>query len=236
MNLAAELLRELKRLGKPERVESSTRFFKSEPGQYGHGDQFLGVTVPEQRAIAKQFKAMPLHEIEAALQSPWHEVRLTTLFVMVYQFSKAPSQNEQEKLVQLYLGNTDRVNNWDLVDSSAPQILGAYLLTRPKKRKLLHQLAKSRSLWEQRISVIANMTLIKNEEFNDLLAISEQLLTHDHDLIHKATGWMLREMGDRNTDALCEFLDAHVQEMPRTMLRYAIEKLPKTLRESYLKR
>ncbi len=184
-------------------------------------------------AIAKQFKSLPLHELETSLQSPWHEVRLTTLFVLVHQFSKAPIV-EKEILVHFYLDNSDRVNNWDLVDSSASQILGVYLLDHPKKGKILYQLAKSDNLWEQRIAVVANMALIKQDQYKDILAISKQLLTHPHDLIHKATGWMLREMGDRNMDLLCEFLDEHVTEMPRTMLRYSIEKFPKPLRDSYM--
>ncbi len=232
---AAELLLALKGLGTLERAKSSARFFKSEPGQYGYGDKFLGVTVPEQRAVAKHFKFMPLQEIDKALQSEWHEVRLTTLFVLVDQFNKASSDDE-EKLLELYLENTGRVNNWDLVDSSAPQILGNYLVDRPEKRKVLYHLAKSKVLWEQRIAVVANMALIQNNEFNEILEISKRLLNHKHDLIHKATGWMLREMGDRNINLLCDFLDEHATSMPRTMLRYSIEKFPQTLRETYMSR
>lgn len=135
---ATELLRELKRIGTPERALSSARFFKTQPGQYGYGDRFLGVSVPQQRAVAKQFKSLPKQEIESSLQSDWHEVRLTTLFVLVNQFGKSATE-DQETLLKLYLNNTDRVNNWDLVDSSAPQILGAFLLDRPEKRKILYQ-------------------------------------------------------------------------------------------------
>ena len=232
---AGDLLSELKRWANPEKVDGAARFFKSAPGEYGHGDRFLGIAVPKQREIASRFRGLSLEEIESSLQSQWHEVRLTSLFVLVHQFNNA-TPLEQDAILPFYLANTDRINNWDLVDSSAPQILGTYLLSRPTKRGLLHRLAASENFWEQRIALVANIPLIKNNEFAEILAICKSLLDHHHDLIHKSMGWMLRELGDRSTETLCSFLDKHVAKMPRTMLRYAIEHLPPEKRKSYLAR
>lgn len=206
------------------------RFFKTGKGQYGEGDEFIGVTVPLQRSVAKEFRDLPLLEIKNLLDSPVHEHRLTGLLILVSQYEKT----KDKKLVDFYLANTSRVNNWDLVDSTAPYILGDYLLD--KKRDVLYRLMKSRDLWEQRIAIVATSALIKNKQFDDTLVISHYLLTHKHDLIHKSVGWMLREVGKQDEKTLLRFLDEHCTHMPRTALRYAIERLTPAQRKYYMLR
>jgi 3-methyladenine DNA glycosylase AlkD len=211
------------------------RFFKTGPGEYGEGDYFLGVTVPDQRVIAKQFHDLPLAESKELFQSKWHECRLTALFILVLQFERAKEPRRRE-LVEFYLKHLDRVNNWDLVDSSASKILGAYSLEAYEYRKCIEQLASSGHLWRERVAVIATQTQIKQGDFRQILQLAKRFLAHDHDLIHKAAGWMLREMGQVDEKPLIKFLDSNSSLMPRTMLRYAIEKLPPEQRKAYLRK
>jgi len=236
ISTSSQVERALKLLGTPEKAKSSAWFFKTGVGQYGHGDVFAGVTVPEQRKVARQFRDLPLTEIDKLLASKIHECRLTALLVLVGQYQKADAAT-RERIVEFYLAHTPRINNWDLVDSSASYILGVHLLhADEKKRKILYRLAKSKDLWERRIAIIATLAFIRNNEYADTLALAELLLSDSHDLIHKATGWMLREVGKRSPDTLREFLRAHATQMPRTMLRYAIERFPDEERKDWLGR
>ena len=208
------------------------RFFKTGPGEYGEGDQFIGVTVPEQRKIAKEFyKNLTIPDTVALLHSTWHEERLTALFILVLKYQKGDTATKQ-KVVNTYLASTNWVNNWDLVDSSAPYILGDWLLD--KDKAVLYEFAKSDVLWERRISIIATLMFIRKGEFTDTLNLAEQLLYDRHDLMHKAVGWCLREVGKRAEDVLIDFLDTYAATMPRTTLRYAIERLPEAKRKYYL--
>lgn len=228
---APEVRTKLNALASPEVAASSARFFKIGPGQYGEGDTFIGVRVPALRKLARECRALPLTEIEALLHSPVHEERLLALLVLVLGVNKC-NDAHRKAVYDLYFGNTQHVNNWDLVDSSAPAIVGGYL--RDKPRTPLVRLAKSQSLWERRIAVVATQHFIRLDESDDTLAISRLLLGDKEDLIHKATGWMLREVGDRDEAALDAFLEQHGAVMPRTMLRYAIEKFPPEKRRAYL--
>ena len=232
MQLAA-LKAEMQRLGNPEKAEFFKRFFKTGPGEYAEGDQFVGITVPEQRRLARRYcRELSLTEIVQLLQSQIHEYRLTALLMLVLQFKRA-DEAVRKQIVELYLANTSQVNNWDLVDSSAPQLLGEYLLD--KERGLLDDLAASKLLWERRIAILASFAFIKREQFADTLRIAEHLLADQHDLIHKAVGWMLREVGNHDQMTEEKFLQKHYRVMPRTMLRYAIEKFPEKRRQAYLK-
>jgi 3-methyladenine DNA glycosylase AlkD len=208
------------------------RFFKTGPGQYGEGDRFIGVKVPTARAVAREFKGLSLAEIECLLHSEIHEERLLALVILVGQFEKG--DDAIRKLIfNFYLSNTRYVNNWDLVDLSAPQIVGGYLETR--SRTPLNRLATSAGLWERRISIVATHWFIRHGDFGDTTRIAEKLLQDKEDLIHKAVGWMLREVGKRDIAVLEEFLGKHCQVMPRTMLRYAIERFPEATRRGYMK-
>lgn len=215
----------------PERAQSALRFFKTGPGEYGEGDQFLGLNAAQIRTLAKEFRTLAIDDVEAMLQSAWHEERAVALTIWVLQYPKAEVKSAQA-IYDRYLANSARVNNWDLVDCSAPHIVGAHLFTR--SRKPLDRLAKSKLLWERRISIIATQYLIRKGDFEDTLRIAKLLLQDDEDLIHKAVGWMLREVGDRDRPLVEAFLREHHREMPRTMLRYAIEKFEPTLRKAYL--
>ena len=228
---ATEAREKLNAHASPEVAASSARFFKTGPGQYGEGDTFIGVRVPALRKLARECRALPLTEIEALLHSSVHEERLLALLVLVLGVGKCIDAH-RKVVFDFYLGNTQHVNNWDLVDTSAPAIVGGYL--RDKPRKLLVRLAKSASLWERRIAVVATQHFIRLDQFNDTLTISRLLLSDKEDLIHKATGWMLREVGDRDESALEAFLTEHGSAMPRTMLRYAIEHFPPEKRRAYL--
>lgn len=225
----------LEELADPERALASVWFFKTGPGEYGEGDKFIGVTVPQQRNVAKQFRNLELEQVDRLLKESIHEFRLTAIFILVDQFKRAKSRTEKATIVDFLLQRTQYINNWDLVDSCAPQIVGEYL-SEEKDQSLLLKLAKSKSLWEQRIAVVANQSLIKHGQFESILMIAEKLLLHKHDLIHKAIGWMLREMGKQEVSILRSFLDQHSKRMPRTMLRYAIEKLSPAERQRYMKR
>lgn len=230
---AARIRQELETYIDPVKREILPRFFKTGKGQYGEGDKFLGVTVPNARSVAKMHKDEPFGVLAALLQSPWHECRLCALLVLVERFKKS-DEKERKAIYDFYLSQTSRINNWDLVDLSAPGIVGEYL--KDKSREDLYRLAESSLLWEQRIAVMATYTLIKNHDFIDILALSERLLRHEHDLMRKAVGWMLREMGKRDKDLLVQFLEKHCKTMPRTMLRYAIEKFPEEERREFMKR
>ncbi|MFK7817217.1 MAG: selenoneine biosynthesis selenosugar synthase SenB [Planctomycetaceae bacterium] len=217
----------------PEKAAFFPRFFKTGKGQYGEGDKFIGVTVPHQRKVAKQFRDLPEREIQKLLKDAIHEHRLTGVLILVGQYEKAKRDpRRQSQIVDFYLQNLDRVNNWDLVDSSAHKILGDWV--RDKDRSILYELADSGHLWSERVSVIACLPLIKTGDFGDIVRLAKKFLTHDHDLMHKAVGWMLREMGNVDESTLHQFLKSHYHEMPRTMLRYAIEKLPKSIRRAYI--
>lgn len=225
---------ELEAFVDPEKQRILPRFFKTGKGEYGEGDRFLGVTVPHIRQVAKRHRDASLEEIDALLQSPWHECRFCALVLLVDRFTRASAAEERARLYAFYLQRTDRINNWDLVDASAPRIVGGYLLDR--SRDDLYRLADSPRLWDQRIAVVANWCLIRHGEYADLLALAEKLLHHPHDLMHKAIGWMLRELGKRDRDLLVQFLEKHRLEMPRTMLRYAIEKFSPEERANFLSR
>jgi len=228
---AQNILNEFEKLADPDIAEHSQRFFKTGPDEYGEGDQFFGIRVPVTRNVAAKFNELPLQEIRRLLSSEYHEARLCALIILINRFTKGDKQ-EKESIYQLYLKNTRFINNWDLVDTSAHQILGPYL--QGKDREPLHELAKSEDLWERRIAVISTLYFIKNDDFETTLKIAEQLLNDNHDLIHKAVGWMLRETGERDMRVQEQFLQKHVHNMPRTMLRYAIEKFPEAKRKRYL--
>ena len=223
---------ELQKLANPEKAEFFPRFFRTGPGEYGEGDKFIGVVVPDQRRIAKKFKTLPLDQIQELLKSPLHECRLTALLILVDQFEKSKTKEAQKRIYDFYLANTDRVNNWDLVDSSCHKIMGPYLFER--SRRPLFRFAAAKCLWRNRISIVTTYYFIRRDDLETTIEISEVLLNHEHDLIHKAVGWMLRELGKQNEQMLMLFLKQHHEAMPRTMLRYAIEKFSKTKRNQIL--
>ena len=222
----------LKNQANPEQAKTLLRFFKTGKGEYGEGDKFLGIKVPVSRKIAKQFKELSLSEIQELLDSKVHEERLIGLFILVEQYRKADAEKMQA-IYEFYLKNAKRVNNWDLVDLSAEKIMGAYLMD--KDKRILFKLAKSKNLWERRIAIMSTFHFIKNGFYDTTFAISDMLLKDEHDLIHKAVGWMLREIGNRNLAEEEKFLKKNYKTMPRTMLRYAIEKFPEKKRQVYLK-
>lgn len=232
---AQQALQALESQRDPDKAAFFQRFFKCGPGQYGAGDQFLGLSVPQVRSVLAQYRTLPLAECVALLQSPYNEARLLALLIWVAQYQrKRASESERQLVFEAYWAQRSRVNNWNLVDASAPAIVGGHLL--PRDRGLLYELAKSASLWDRRIAVLATFTFIRTGDFADTLQLCERLL-HDHeDLMHKACGWMLREVGKRDEAVLRGFLDRHAGRMPRTMLRYALEKLPPELRADYMAR
>lgn len=217
-------------LADPAAAEHSQRFFKTGPGEYGEGDQFRGIRVPVLRTVAARFVQLPLLEAERLLHSPFHEDRLTALLILVRQFGR--KQADHQAIYELYLRNTAFINNWDLVDSSAPQIVGAFLADKP--RNVLDLLARSDSLWERRIAIMATQHFIRLGQFDDTLRLARLLLHDNEDLIHKAVGWMLREVGNRALAVEEAFLVDTYRTMPRTMLRYAIEKFSEEKRKAYL--
>ncbi|GAA4370590.1 DNA alkylation repair protein [Hymenobacter saemangeumensis] len=233
MPSAAALADALHALANPARAAQLKRFFKTGPGQYGEGDQFLGLDLPQQRLLARQFRELPLAEGEQLLGSPWHEFRQTGLIIWTLQFAKAGPAGRQA-IHEAYLRNRQRVNNWNLVDITCPLLLGTYLMD--KDRSLLYELAAEDQLWSQRMSIVSTLAFIRKGQFADTFALAEQLLHHRHDLIHKAMGWMLREVGKRSPEALEEFLADHARQLPRTALRYAIEKLDPVRRQLYMAR
>jgi 3-methyladenine DNA glycosylase AlkD len=217
---AQEAQRTLRKRADPKAAQVLAGFFKTGPGQYGAGDKFLGIKVPVTRGVAKDFIEMPLSQIRILMQSEWHEERLMALVLLVNQFAKG-SEQERQTIFDFYLQHTRYINNWDLVDMSAPGIVGRHLLDR--SRAILKKLAVSKVLWERRIAIVSTQYLIRKNQHADTLLLSKMLLKDSEDLMHKAVGWMLREVGKRDRRALVEFLDRYCLEMPRTALRYAIE-------------
>lgn len=231
--MTATALREkLYALADAERAVQLQRYFKTGPGEYAEGDRFLGLRVPQIRRLAKAHDNLTLAEMHTLLDSPIHEERLLALLLMVRRFERGDERQRRE-IYRCYLESTDRINNWDLVDLSARQIVGGWLAGR--SRKPLYRLARSRSLWERRIAVLATFHFIDSCDYADALQIAEILLNDTHDLIHKAVGWMLREVGKRDPEVEEAFLQQHYRVMPRTMLRYAIERFPERRRQAYLK-
>lgn len=232
---AAEVQREIRTSADSERAAIARSFFKTGKGAYGYGDRFLGLTVPEQRRIARRYRDLSWAGLRVLLRSPYHEERFVALVVLTTQFERGDA-TERTRIVRRYLAAIVRsVNNWDLVDVTAYKILGEYLWTHQKKRGLLVTLARSGNLWERRVAIIATLALITRGEFTDTFRIADMLLSDEHDLIHKAVGWMLREVGKRDRRALEAFLRTRHTRMPRTMLRYAIERFPEKRRRSYLR-
>jgi 3-methyladenine DNA glycosylase AlkD len=233
---AKDIAKALRQVATPERAKTNAWFFKSGPGEYAEGDRFLGVTVPQQRLIAKQFSDLPLAETEKLIASPWHEERLTGLFILVRQFQRG-NKNTQEEIYNFYMSHTRNINNWDLVDSSAGYIVGPWLDNSPSKTKVLARLANSSLLWDRRIAMLATFYYIQQGRSDEALLVAEKLLYDKHDLIQKAVGWMLREVGKRvDRQTLRQFLDTYAATMPRTTLRYAIEHFSPAERAIYMQK
>lgn len=227
---ASDMLHRLRDVAEPDRTAVLRSFFRTGPGEYGEGDEFIGVRVPAVRALAREFRHAPVEEVEKLLRSPVHEARLLALVLLVNAFSRADERGRR-RIYDLYLSRTAFINSWDLVDVSAPHIVGAWLAER--SRAILRRLARSKSLWERRIAILATHHFIRRGDLEDTFALADLLLDDAHDLIHKAVGWMLREAGDRDPAALRRFLKTRHPRMPRTMLRYAIEKFSERERRAY---
>ena len=235
-----QLKKELKKLSNPKQAKILQRFFKTGKDEYGEGDIFWGIKVPIQRKVAAKFYGLSLKDIEKLLESRIHEHRMIALFILIKKYKKGGEQ-EKKIIFNFYLKNIKNINNWDLVDLSAPKIIGDYLFVKSKKggdtyRRFLCKLARSNNLWKKRVAIISTWTFIKNNEFNETLKISKILITDKHDLIHKAVGWMLREVGKKNQKIEEKFLKKHYLKIPRTMLRYAIERFDENKRKFYLKK
>ncbi|MBS3155698.1 DNA alkylation repair protein [Candidatus Woesearchaeota archaeon] len=224
---------DLEKAANPEKVNIYQRFFKTGKGEYGEGDIFIGLTVPKQREIAKKYVSLDLNDVKDLLSNKVHEYRLTGFLILVYKFEKA-DEKEKKNIVEFYLKNIKSANNWDLIDCVADKILGNYLID--KDKEILYELAKTDNLWKKRIAIISTFGFIKNNQFEDTLKISEILLKEKHDLIHKAVGWMLREVGKRDIKTEEVFLKKYYKTMPRTMLRYAIEKFDSKKKAFYMNR
>jgi 3-methyladenine DNA glycosylase AlkD len=234
MSIIETIERELKELASEERALSALRYFKTGEGQYGAGDKFIGVSVPNVRKVVnRHFNNIALPDVEKLLQNPIHEYRLAALLIMVAQYKKAKTDDAQKAIVDVFLANHQYINNWDLVDTSAPAILGAYLFNKPKN--LLFDLAKSTDLWQQRTAIIATQYFIRKGRFDETIAIAKILLHHTHDLIHKAVGWMLREVAEKDFETTYQFIKSNYKNIPRTALRYAIEKFDPELRQQIMK-
>lgn len=232
---ATDALHALTTLRDPDKAAFFQRFFKCGPGQYGEGDQFLGLSVPQVRSVLAAYRSLPVADCVALLQSPYNEARLLALLILVAQYQrKRASEAERQTVYDAYLAQRSRVNNWNLVDASAPIIVGGHLLQR--ERSLLDTLVQSPVLWDRRIAVLATFAFIRAGDFADTLRLCEHQLTDREDLMHKACGWMLREVGKRDEAVLRAFLDTHARKMPRTMLRYALEKLAPEVRAAYMAR
>jgi len=229
--MLSNLKKDLEKLRNPEKAKILQGFFKTKKGEYGEGDIFLGIVVPLQRLVAKKYTDLSLKDLQDLLSSKIHEYRLVSLLILIQQYKKADKE-AKKKIVDFYLKNTKNINNWDLVDLSCPNIIGDFLLD--KNKSILYKLSKSKNLWEKRIAIISTLNFIKTNDLNPTLEISEILLNDSHDLIHKAVGWMLRELGKQNKQLEEDFLEKHYRNMPRTMLRYAIEKFPENKRKYYL--
>lgn len=235
MSVSTDIKQALQVLSIPEKAEFFPKFFKTGKGEYGEGDQFIGVTVPDQRAVAKEyFKLISLKELSELLSSKIHEHRLTALLILVYKFEKSKDKSEQKEIVNFYLNHLEYINNWDLVDTSCYKILGRYAFEN-QEDKILIDLSDSKKMWEKRMAIVGTMHQIKKGKFDLTKDFALKNLLHPHDLMHKANGWLLREMGKKNEQELLDFLNLHYKKMPRTCLRYAIEKLDEDLRQDYLK-
>lgn len=227
-----ELKKTISEIASPERAEVTRSFFKTGPGEYSEGDKFLGIRIPDLRALVKKADAVSLREALSMLRSEWHEERFMALLLMERRFERAERESAQAEIVEAYLANTRWVNNWDLVDASAPPILGRWLLTR--KRSVLGQLVRSENLWKRRIAIVSTLTLIRSGDFKETLRLTQRLLKDPEDLMQKACGWMLREVGKKDQAVLSGFLARHAPAMPRTMLRYAIERFSQPERRRWL--
>ncbi|MCC8171910.1 MAG: DNA alkylation repair protein [Parabacteroides sp.] len=230
---AAFILDELRSVASPEKAAVLQRFFKTGKGQYAEGDVFLGIPNPLTRNVAKANRPTPLAELQKLLDCPYHEARLAALVIMMEQYKKG-SATERQALFDMYLRNTPRINNWDLVDVTCPHIVGRHLTD--KDRSVLYKLAQSPLLWDQRIAIVSTVAFIRLHEYDDTFALSEMLLNHKHDLMHKAVGWMLREVGKRNKETLVGFLERNATRMPRTALRYAIEHFSPEERKHFMEK
>ncbi|HRH26840.1 MAG TPA: DNA alkylation repair protein [Parcubacteria group bacterium] len=226
-----DVVKEISKYKSPAKAKTSQWFFKTKKGQYGYGDVFVGLTVPEMKKVSKVFKDIDLGEVQKLLNSKIHEERYIGLTIMDIKFEKG-NKKDKKVIANLYIKNTRNINNWDLVDTSAYSILGEYL--KDKKRDILYKFSKSKSIWERRISIVATYTFIKEGQFQDTLEISKNLLKDQEDLIHKAIGWMLREVGKKDEEILKKFLVDNIDNLPRTTLRYAIERFPTTERKKFL--
>ena len=225
---------DLQRFSDKKKAKILQRFFKTGKGEYGEGDIFRGIVVPKQREIAKKYFELPLSELNKLIKSKIHEERLTALLILTYKCDKIKNETIKKEIYDFYLSNTNYINNWDLVDLSAPKIIGNYLLEHNDEKNILYSLSKSNNLWEKRISILATFPFIKAGEYADSIKLAEIFLNEKHDLMHKAVGWMLREVGKKDEKVLIIFLDKHYKEMPRTMLRYSIEKFNEKKRKYYL--
>ncbi|SDF82245.1 DNA alkylation repair protein [Epilithonimonas hungarica] len=235
MKLVDDIKQALEILSIPEKAEFFPKFFKTGKGEYGEGDLFIGVSVPDQRSIAKEFyNKISLDELSKLLSSKIHEHRLTALLILVYKFEKTKDKIQQKEIIDFYLNHTKHINNWDLVDTSCYKILGRYCFEN-QDSKILEKLSNSKNIWEMRMAIVGTMHHIKKGQFELTKTFVLKNLKHPHDLMHKANGWLLREMGKMNETELLDFLNLHYKEMPRTCLRYAIEKLDGELRQDYLK-
>ncbi len=224
---------DLKRMANAEKAEVLGRFFKTGKGEYAEGDRFLGVVVPEQRKVAKKHRSLPLEDAIRLLRSEFHEHRLTAIFILILRY-EAGAEDERESIFQLLVAHLQHVNNWDLVDAAAPKIGGPHLVAHREHRKKLDEWAQSSRMWTRRWAMMCTLAFIRQNQFSPTMRLAKTLLRDDHDLIHKAVGWMLREVGKRDLDVEEQFLTRHAATMPRTMLRYAIEKMPPKKRQEYL--
>jgi 3-methyladenine DNA glycosylase AlkD len=231
---AVKASRTLHSLANPDKARILSGFFKTGKGQYGEGDRFLGVMVPQTRSVAKTHRDLPLLELDKLIRSPWHEERLLALIILVQRVLNKPSDLERKQTYDFYVKHMDYINNWDLVDLSAPQVVGGYLWEHPAERGILDRWINSERLWDRRVAILATFTFIRQGHFNKTLRLAQPLLEDPEDLLHKAVGWMLREVGKRDKHVLMGFLDRHASRMPRTMLRYSLEKLNPSERRSYM--
>ncbi len=230
-----QLKKDLQEAATPDKKEVYQRFFKTGPGEYGEGDIFIGVTVPLQRSICKKYQdKLSLPKIQELLKSKIHEHRMCALIILVNKYKYSKNDEYKANIFNFYLKNTKSINNWDLVDISCPNIVGEFLLRNKKHRKILYELARSDDLWKKRISIVSMLYFVKYEDFEDVLALAEILLEEEHDLIHKAVGWILRELGKKDMNLLKKFLKQHYKEIPRTTLRYSVERFPEKERKNYL--
>ena len=236
MNTAEDVKRAMQKVASAEKAKIAMRFFKTGEGQYGFGDQFIGIIVPQQRVISRKFE-LNLKEMQKLLESPVHEHRLVALFILIKNNKKLKDEKSKKEIFDFYLRNTQYINSWDLIDLSAEKIMGEFLIDKSSKEKeIIYKFAKSESVWERRIAMLTTFQFIKNKKFEDTFKIAEILMNDKHDLIHKAVGWMLREIGKRDQNAEEKFLMKHYKKMPRTMLRYAIEKFDQKKREFYMRK